>query len=55
MAPEDQLNEIRERAHQIWLYRTENGIPGTPESDWYAAEAEMEVDRKIKSNADASS
>jgi hypothetical protein len=35
-------DEIRWRAHQIWMDRTAKGIPGTPESDWKAAEAELD-------------
>jgi hypothetical protein len=35
-------DEIRWRAHQIWLDRTAKGLPGTPESDWRVAELELE-------------
>jgi len=35
--------EVRAHAYAIYLDRAQLGVPGTPESDWMAAEAELRL------------
>lgn len=34
-------DEVRRRAYEIYLQRTQRGEPGSPESDWGRAELEL--------------
>jgi DUF2934 family protein len=43
------MDTVGQRAHQIWEDRVENGIPGTPETDWAQAEEELSY---LKAGAD---
>jgi hypothetical protein len=42
------LDEVKERAHEIYLERTENGISGDTMNDWLKAEKEMKKKYNIK-------
>ncbi len=36
--------QIRAKAHQIWMARQEDGEPGNPDSDWQAAVDELSAE-----------
>lgn len=38
-------DKVRKRAYEIWANRVADGRPGTAESDWLAAEQELEEER----------